>query len=143
MLQDKLTQIEELILHLKSLPDEQKQQQFYQKVGELILAQIANIPQGEKEATIIDLYDPEQKEIKVSLDPTLSIGDNATVYFTKAKNVAENVRQVKNNIQRMEGQKRQLLKLEEQLEENSDWNSLNRIEKQLAKLLKFLLVTHF
>jgi predicted ribosome quality control (RQC) complex YloA/Tae2 family protein len=134
LLQSKLTQIETLILHLQSLPEERQQQQYYQKVGELLLAEIANIPSGQKTASLIDLFDPDQKELKVSLDPNLSIGENAKTYFIKAKNVAEQVRQVKVNIRQLIEQKKKLLKLKKQLEENSDWKSLNRLEKQLAEL---------
>ena len=134
LLQNKLTQIEGLILHLQSLPQEKEQQQFYQKIGELLLAQIANIPSRQKEVHIVDLYDPDQKELQVSLDPKLSIAENAKTYFIKARNVAENVRKVKVNIHQMSEQKEQLLKLKKQLDENPDWKSLNRLEKHLAEL---------
>ena len=130
LLQNKLQQIEGLISHLEGLPDEQEQHRHYQKIGELILAQISNITPGKKKVKITDLYDPDQKMIQVSLNPHLTASENATQFFEKARKVAENTRQVRENIKQLLEQKKKLTGLTHQLCKDSDWQTIHRIEKQ-------------
>lgn len=61
----------------------------WQKMGELILANIYQIQKGDSELTAVDYYQPEQPLITIKLDPALSPSENAQAYFkkyTKAKN---------------------------------------------------------
>ncbi len=51
--------------------------------GELLTANAYRAERGVSEATVIDYYDPEQKEVTIPLDPSLSPAANAQKYFKK------------------------------------------------------------
>lgn len=55
----------------------------WQKMGELILANIHQIPKGAAQATVIDYYEIEQPQITIQLDPSLSASQNAQNFFKK------------------------------------------------------------
>lgn len=59
------------------------------QLGDIVTANIHAISRGQTSLTCIDFYDPEMREITVSLSPTLSPQQNAAKYYkdyTKAKN---------------------------------------------------------
>lgn len=61
----------------------------YQKLGELLTANMHAVKKGDKEITVVDYYDPEQKELTIELDPNKTPSENAQRYFktyTKLKN---------------------------------------------------------
>lgn len=55
----------------------------YQKLGELLTAHMHLVKQGDKEISVIDYYDPEQKEISIQLKQDLTPSENAQRYFTR------------------------------------------------------------
>ncbi|NLY10911.1 MAG: fibronectin/fibrinogen-binding protein [Firmicutes bacterium] len=58
-------------------------------IGEILTANLYQVKKGEQEILLPNFYDPDQKEIKIQLDPRLSPSQNAQRYFkryTKAKN---------------------------------------------------------
>jgi predicted ribosome quality control (RQC) complex YloA/Tae2 family protein len=134
LIESKLEQLEHLIQKLRSLPDEREQKEFYQKMGELILAQMLSIKEGCSQANLIDYFDPKQPEISVILNPGLSVHENAQHYFNKSRKVAENRRQVKQNLMILEKQKNEILHLQGLAERPLDWKALNRIEKKLQEM---------
>jgi len=65
----------------------------YQKLGELLTANLYLHSPGMKEITVDDYTDPEYKPMTISLDPTLSGIDNAQRYYklyNKAKSTIKN-----------------------------------------------------
>lgn len=65
----------------------------YQKLGELLTANLYQISPGLKEITVDDYTDPEYKPLTIVLDPALSGIDNAQRYFklyNKAKSTLKN-----------------------------------------------------
>ena len=133
-LEGKSKQISQLILQLENLPSEQDRRQYYQKIGELLLAQLHQVPAGKAEALLTDYFDPEQRQIKVRLNPNVSIAENAEQYFRKAKQSAARREQVRAQLQHLREQKNQLARLEEKLHQAVSLRELNRIEKQLLNL---------
>ncbi|MGD6974760.1 Rqc2 family fibronectin-binding protein [Bacillus altitudinis] len=66
----------------------------YQLYGELLTANIYAIKKGDKEATVINYYDEEGREITIPLKTNKTPSENAQAYFTKyqkAKNAVEAV----------------------------------------------------
>lgn len=51
--------------------------------GELITANIYAIERGMKSVSVVNYYDPEQREIKIELDETLTPSQNAQRYYKK------------------------------------------------------------
>jgi len=65
----------------------------YQKLGELLTANLYQISPGLKEITVDDYTDPEYKPLTIALDPALSGIDNAQRYYklyNKAKSTLKN-----------------------------------------------------
>jgi predicted ribosome quality control (RQC) complex YloA/Tae2 family protein len=58
-------------------PDDLKQK------GDLILANLANARLFEGKATVVDYYDPDQREIEIEIREGLSLEEAATDYFTR------------------------------------------------------------
>lgn len=64
----------------------------YKRFAELITANLYALSDGDKEAVVVDYYDPDMKEVTITLDERLSPSKNAQKYFkkyTKAKTAAE------------------------------------------------------
>ena len=55
----------------------------WQKMGELILANLYKITKGDHSVTAVDYYDPNQHEITIELDPSLGPSENAQRYFKR------------------------------------------------------------
>lgn len=55
----------------------------YQKFGELLTANMHLAKKGMKSITVIDYYDPEQKEITIPLQEDLTPSENAQRYFSR------------------------------------------------------------
>lgn len=54
----------------------------YKIYGELIIANLHKEPENHK-LTVINYYDPEQKEITIPLDPTLNVSQNSQKFFKR------------------------------------------------------------
>ncbi len=64
----------------------------YKRYAELITANLYSLKDGQKEAVVVDYYDPEMAEVTITLDERLSPANNAQMYFkkyNKAKTAAE------------------------------------------------------
>ena len=64
----------------------------YKRYAELITANLYALKDGDKQAVVVDYYDPEMSEVTITLDERLSPSRNAQRYFkkyTKAKNAKE------------------------------------------------------
>ncbi|GAB4072409.1 NFACT RNA binding domain-containing protein [Barrientosiimonas marina] len=53
----------------------------YQRLGELLTAHMHQVKQGDKDAQVIDYYDPEQNTITIDLDPNKTPSENAQNFF--------------------------------------------------------------
>lgn len=127
----KLAHLHGLKANLQNMPDEHKQREYFKKIGELIFAQLPNLPEGKSEIEIIDLYMPKQPVLKVKVDPNLSLQQNANHYFRKSKEVSERRRSVKQKLSRIESQYKQLKSIQVIFENDLDYHELNKIEKKL------------
>ncbi|RYG74109.1 fibronectin/fibrinogen-binding protein [Lentibacillus lipolyticus] len=53
----------------------------YQKLGELLTANMHIVSHGDKNVTVTDYYDPEQQSITIELDPNKTPSENAQHFF--------------------------------------------------------------
>ncbi len=82
-------------LHQRLVKNEKKQKQLEEelahaqkaqelkKLGELITANLSLLKKRADEVEVIDFYDPDQKKIKIRLDPRLTPSQNAQKYFNQ------------------------------------------------------------
>ncbi len=68
---------------------------MYQKLGELLTANMHLVRHGDAAATVTDYYDPEQNSLTIELDPNKTPSENAQRFF-------QNVSEVKNIQEKMQ-----------------------------------------
>jgi len=132
-IRDRLDYLDTLISQLKQMPDESEERARYQKMGELLLAQMYSLPEYVDSVEITDLYDPQQPKITVKLDPKLNLQENAREYFEKAKSVAEKRREVKKRLIDLEKEREELEQLAKNIDQDISLTDLNRMERKLAE----------
>ena len=133
-IRDRLEYLNTLISHLKQMPNESDERQHYQKIGELLLAQMYSLPENASIVEITDLYHPQQPKIKVKLNPKLTIRENAQAYFDKAKSVAEKHRELKKRLAALEKDRKEIEEMLKKIEQESNISNLNKMEHQLAEM---------
>lgn len=69
--------------HLDKDLDEAQDAEKYRIQGELLFASLHLLERGMKQVELVNFYDEEQREIKITLDPLLAPSDNAQRYFKK------------------------------------------------------------
>jgi len=77
----------------------------YQKMGELLTANMHLVSQGDSEVTVIDYYDPDQNELTIELNPNKSPSENAQNFY-------KSYNKLKTSKQMME---REIIKTEEEI----------------------------
>ncbi len=68
----------------------------YRLMGELLTANLHALRRGEKEAEVVNYYDPDGGMLRIPLDPMLTPSDNAQRYYkryAKAKSAQENLKE--------------------------------------------------
>ncbi|GAB4376224.1 MAG: NFACT family protein [Calditrichia bacterium] len=133
-MQRQLSHLDYLITQLENLPEGSERKAYYRKIGDLLLSQLHQIPAGQAEVEVIDYYDPEQRLIKVRLDPEKSVQENAEIYFRKAKEDAKKQKKRIARVNYLKDQKQKLSRLVSHLKNVSTVKELHAIEKQLSQL---------
>lgn len=101
--------------------------------GELLTANALRAERGASEMTVVNYYDPEQKEIVIPLDPSLSAAANAQKYFKKYNKqraafdmATDQIAQIKEELDYLEG-------LLSNLDNCADENDLAEIKQELIR----------
>ncbi|MFD2044043.1 NFACT family protein [Ornithinibacillus salinisoli] len=66
--------------HQKTLQKAEDAEAFQRK-GELLTAHMHLVKQGDKKISVVDYYDPDQREIDIELNPNKTPSENAQAYF--------------------------------------------------------------
>ena len=105
----------------------------YKLWGELITANIYNIPKGAKEVQLVNYYDEDGATVTIPIDPKKSPAQNAQIYFkkyNKAKNaidmVGKQIEETKEEIDYIENQLHNL-------EKCTDESEIDEIREELIK----------
>lgn len=72
----------------------------YQKLGELLTANLYLVKRGDKKVEVIDYYDESGGSIEIKLDPQKSPSDNAQAYFKKYNKAKNSVAVVEEQIEK-------------------------------------------
>lgn len=74
----------------------------YQKKGELLTAHMHQVQKGDNVISVVDYYDPEQKEITIELNPNKTPSENAQNFFKKYQKLKTSKKVVNREIIRSE-----------------------------------------
>lgn len=83
-------------IHEKTLA-KSKQAAKYQKLGELLTANLHAVKRGDESITVVDYYDPEQSEITITLQSDKTPSENAQRYFTRYRKLEASQANAKEN----------------------------------------------
>jgi predicted ribosome quality control (RQC) complex YloA/Tae2 family protein len=115
----------------KTLSDADKAQK-YQRYGELLTAHMHLVKAGDKEVEVTDYYDPDQKQVKIPLDPYKTPSDNAQQFFKKYHKLKNSVAVVKEQIEKAKEEMVYLDQLIQQVETASP-KDIEGIREELAE----------
>ncbi|MDL4840004.1 Rqc2 family fibronectin-binding protein [Aquibacillus rhizosphaerae] len=102
--------------HKQTLVKADKADQF-QRYGELLTANMHTLKQGDKSATVIDYYDPDQNEITIELNPNKTPSENAQSYFKTYQKLKKSKKMVIQEIAKAEQEINYLDELLQQIDE--------------------------
>lgn len=89
--------IRKLKIHKKSIQKAKNADQ-YQRYGELLTAHLHLVKQGDPSVTVVDYYDPEQKEVTIDLQPDKTPSENAQALFTRYRKLTTSKQMVQREI---------------------------------------------
>lgn len=89
----------------------------YQKFGELLTAHMHLVKPGDNQVTVIDYYDPDQKEITIELNPNKSASENAQQLFKQYQKLKKSKEVVTKEIEKAKAEIDYLDRLIQQLED--------------------------
>lgn len=102
------------------------------KIGELLAVQPGKIPHDLKCISLIDYHDPEMQEIEVTVNPALSMHENARSYFQRAKKLEERVGQYEEQKEWLQKQLTLLNGFRERLDDIDGFKELEKLEKDMT-----------
>lgn len=76
----------------------------YQRLGELLTANMHRVKQGDQKATVINYYDPEQKEMVIELNPNKTPSENAQGYFKTYQKLKTSKQKIQAEISKANGE---------------------------------------
>ncbi len=104
----------------------------YKQYGELITANIYQIKDGMKEATVLNYFDENYPEIKIKLSPELSPAQNAQKYFSKYNKAKTTEEQSLIQIEKTEKELNYLETVSDALNRAEDIQEIIEIKEELA-----------
>lgn len=103
----------------------------YKRYAELITANLYALSDGENQAVVVDYYDPEMKEITITLDERLSPANNAQKYFKKYNKAKTAKEELTKQIKLAEAERDYLESVEEELQKAETEEDLAEIADEL------------
>lgn len=116
---------------LKEKLKEGQNAERYQKLGELVKANIYRINKRAEEIEVIDYYDPEQKTVTISLDPKLTPAENAQRYFKKYHKAKRSIKHLKKQLGRLRHEEKYLEQVSLNIEQAENKGELKEIREEL------------
>ncbi|MFI5358872.1 MAG: NFACT family protein [Halanaerobiales bacterium] len=110
-----------------------KNAEKFKILGELIIANIYQLKRGIIEAELIDYYDPEQKRIKIELDPQLSPADNAQKYFKRYHKARKSVKYIEEQLMKLKEEEDYLENVLLNIEQAEELKDLEEIREELIQ----------
>ncbi|MFA9456150.1 NFACT family protein [Halalkalibacter sp. AB-rgal2] len=108
------------------------QAQQYQKLGELITANIHAITRGSKSIDVVDYYDEDGQTITIQLDPQKTGAENAQAYFKRYNKAKNSVKVVQEQIEKSKEEMAYFEQLIQQMESASP-KDIEEIREELIE----------
>lgn len=124
-LQKRIKQLEE---HLR----EAEKAESYRIAGEVLSAYLHQVPEGSDQVELPNFYDPQQRSIKILLNPTLSPGENVEAYFQKYRKALRSLESLQQQIQEARERLNPLNSLLQEVE-HGDHTKLEQIRSQIQR----------
>ncbi len=115
---------------LKGRIDRGSREKEYNKIGNLLLINLNNVPHKSSSIEIEDIYD-DNRLLKVKLDPKLSPQKNAEYYFNKAGNEKTAYKKSKELFTGVSENYRKLLGIKERFQHTESLEEIKHIMKEL------------
>ncbi|CAM4028049.1 hypothetical protein BAMA_08735 [Bacillus manliponensis] len=131
MQNEKIKNEKKLIKLNKTLQDAAKADK-YQRLGELLTANMYAVQRGQTEVEVIDYYDENGATVTISLDPLKSPSDNAQRYFQKYQKAKNSVTIVNEQIEKTKEEIVYFDSLLQQMEAASS-KDIEEIREELAE----------
>lgn len=100
--------------------------------GELLFASLHEVKKGDKEVTIINFYDEEQRPMSIPLDPLLNPSDNAQRYFKKYNKYKNSLAVIDEQLEKTHEEIRYMDSLLQQLA-HASMNDIEEIREELVQ----------
>jgi predicted ribosome quality control (RQC) complex YloA/Tae2 family protein len=110
-------------------PDELKQK------GDLILANLANATFSDGKATVVDYYDPDQREIEIEIREGLSLEEAATDYFTRYRKARRALEAITLRERDVQSELDPLRELAQELERDPSAQRIENVYRRSRRLL--------
>lgn len=114
------------------LPDP-SQKEVYQKMGQLLLAQPASLIRGQRYLELKNFFEPDTPLIRIPIDPSISIQENANRYFEKAKNFQRKMKRREKHLQSLKHLNEQIGDFLKELENIRQPQKLAALELRLKR----------
>ncbi len=131
ILAKKIQSLQFSLKKLRNNPQDPAKKEYFQKIGQLLIAQPHLLEKGEGKVTLIDYYDAEMPEFEVVVKPTLSAKENAEIYFQKARRYQERGEEHALRETQMNEQIELLEGLQAQLKDADTFKAISKIEGTL------------
>jgi predicted ribosome quality control (RQC) complex YloA/Tae2 family protein len=105
--------VRKLKIHEKTI-EKAKKADIYQRRGELLTAHLHLVKQGESSVSVVDYYDPEQKEVTINLQTDKTPSENAQAFFTRYRKLLTSKQMITKEIRKT---KREINYLEQLLQQ--------------------------
>ncbi len=133
-LRRKSQQLQQIISSLENMPDENDRRAYFQKIGELLLAQLHQVQAQNGEVKLTDYYDPELRQISVRINDQMTLQENAQNFFRKAKESGERRKELQQRLRYLRDQLNHVEDIREKLDTELPYKEMTRIEKQLTAM---------
>ncbi|MEP0369148.1 MAG: NFACT RNA binding domain-containing protein [Cyclobacteriaceae bacterium] len=130
-LNKKIKQSESYLKKTRSQLKEIKSRRGQEEIANIIMANLHQINQGDKEAVLDDFYNGAK--IKVKLKPSLTPQKNAESLYRKAKNLKLQLQNLEENIRAKEASLSTLLREKNTIQETTDFRELRIKDKESKK----------
>jgi predicted ribosome quality control (RQC) complex YloA/Tae2 family protein len=114
----------------EELVQAEKAQEF-KKLGELITANLSVLKKGAAEVEVVDFYDPDQKKIKIKLDPRLTPSQNAQKYFHQYTKLKRSLPILQERLASVHQEITYLKELQFFVEEATSWEELEKLKEEV------------
>lgn len=105
----------------------------WQKLGELLLANIYRIKKGDRILEAVDYYQPTQPIISIELDPKLTPGENSQRYFKKYSKAKRSQGITKRQLQKTISERNYIEEIIVHIEQAESLSALAEIKEELIK----------